>query len=113
MGLALESVLSRLNEEEVYLDVFYPLRMDFRELGVLHRSLSRTGKLLILEEGTETLNLSSEYIKRLVGRGGERVPICRSLASRDMPLPSAKYLEKQVIPGPEKILRAVLELYDA
>ena len=114
VGLSLESAMRRLNEEEVYLDVFYPLRMDFRELGVLRSSLGNTGKLLVLEEGTQTLNLASEYAKRLVsGMEGQRAPICRSLSALDLPLPSAKYLESQVVPGTESIIREVLELYDA
>ena len=113
-GLSLESAFRQLNEEEVYLDVFYPLRMDFRELGVLRRSLAKTGKLLVLEEGTQTLSLASEYAKRLVSdMEGQRAPIYRALSAVDLPLPSAKYLESQVIPGTESIVRAVLELYDA
>jgi 2-oxoisovalerate dehydrogenase E1 component len=114
VGLSLESAMRRLSEEEVYLDVFYPLRMDFRELGALRSSLANTGKLLVLEEGTQTLNLASEYAKRLVSEmKGQRAPICRSLSALDLPLPSAKYLESQVVPGMESIIRAVLDLYDA
>ena len=113
-GLSLESAMRQLNDEEVYLDVFYPLRMDFRELGALSASLAKTGKLLVLEEGTQTLNLASEYTKRLMSRmKGQRVPVCRALSALDLPLPSAKYLESQVVPGTESIIRSVLDLYDA
>ena len=112
--MSLESAMRQLNEEEVYLDVFYPLKMDFRELGALRASLANTGKLLVLEEGTQTLNLASEYTKRLMsGMEGQRVPVCRSLSALDLPLPSAKYLESQVVPGTESIIRSVLDLYDA
>jgi 2-oxoisovalerate dehydrogenase E1 component len=113
VGLPLETAVRRLSEEEVYLDVFYPLRMDFQELRVLQSSLGRTGKLLVLEEGTQTLNLASEYTKRLVCGTEGRTLVCRTLSALDLPLPSAKYLENQVIPGTESIVRAVLDLYDA
>lgn len=114
VGLSVESAMPRLNEEEVYLDVFYPLRMDFREVGAIRDSLAKTGKLLVVEEGTETLSLASEYTKRLLSEvGGQRAPVCRQLSTLDLPLPSAKYLESQVIPTTESITRAVLDLYDA
>ena len=66
VGASLEAAMTRLNEEEVYLDVFYPLRLDFGEAQSIRRSLEETGKLLVIEEGTETLNLGSEYMKRLM-----------------------------------------------
>jgi len=114
VGLSLESAMSRLHEEEVYLDVFYPLQMNFREVGAVRRSLAATGKLLVVEEGTQTLNLASEYAKRLMGElGGRRAPAYRALSTLDLPFPSAKYLEAQIIPGPDSVFRAVLDLYDA
>jgi pyruvate/2-oxoglutarate/acetoin dehydrogenase E1 component len=88
--------------------------MDFREVGALSGSLAKTGKLLVLEEGTQTLNLASEYAKRLItGMARQQVPVCRALSAMDLPLPSAKYLESQVVPGTESIIRSVLDLYDA
>lgn len=76
-------------------------------------SASRTGRLLIVEEGPPRGGWSASVAAAAAERalGSLTAPIAR-LTGPDTPMPFAPHLEQAVIPSVEKIKRRALELMD-
>lgn len=68
-------------------------------------SVTRTGRLLVVDEDFQSFGMSGEVIARLVEAGVDAQ--YRRLCMPDVPLPAAKTLETAVMPSAEKIVAAV------
>ncbi|MFU8772006.1 MAG: alpha-ketoacid dehydrogenase subunit beta [Anaerolineales bacterium] len=73
-------------------------------------SASRTGRLLVIEEGTLTLSWGAEVLARSLETLGNRLLIARRLASKDLPIPASPPLEASVVPNIEDIIESVNEM---
>ena len=115
MGREVEGAAQMLKEEEIELDIFYPVHIDALEIvHTLQESLQVTRRLLIVEEGSATLGLGTEIMARYSECFGERNScIMRHLAAAERPIPAARYLEEQTLPGRCDIYDTLLELFDA
>lgn len=114
IGHDLEQAMSELQNEEVFLDVFYPLKINGQEVDYILDSLKETNKILFLEEGTEGLSLSNEYLSQVFLKWDKKtqLPAFRVLCSLPRAIPAAKELEDQVIPNSTCIAEKLLELFD-
>ncbi len=113
-GLLVESIMNKFSDEEVYLDVFYPLDMNSECLKeAISQSLKETRKILFIEEGTPVHNLSDYVLAEISKKvSSEFTFYSKSIASKSMPLPASTYLEKQVLPSALEIENAIWELFD-
>lgn len=77
-------------------------------------SVSKTGKLLIVDEDYKSFGLSGEIAARVAETDPHllRVPL-RRVAVPDVPIPYARSLERAVLPTPERIEDAVHDLLKA
>ena len=65
------------------------------------------GKVLVVEEGTAGWNMASECALHLIGR-----PLAfRSLSAPPRPIPAAFECEQEMLPDKQRIIRAILELF--
>jgi 2-oxoisovalerate dehydrogenase E1 component len=113
MSVLAERAAARLAaEEEVSLELIFPLALSPFDPGPVLESVARTGKLLVVEEGTAGYDLASEVITEasLGWRGVAPLRVSR-LAARPMPIPSAIALEQEVLPAEADIVAACLDLY--
>jgi 2-oxoisovalerate dehydrogenase E1 component len=113
MSLLAEQVAAELVAEEVALELLFPLSISPLDLRPLRESVNRTGKLVVIEEGSAHFDLSSEVLAAAVegyrGTGYLRV---RRIAAQARPIPSALALELEVLPSAAQLRTACLELFD-
>ena len=114
LGLTLEPIMKTISEEEVYLDVFYPLDLTSPHLiQEISESVRKTKKILFLEEGTPVHSLSDSLLSELSKILSSEVTFhSKVLTSKPLPLPASTYLEKQVLPMSKDVEKAIWELFD-
>jgi 2-oxoisovalerate dehydrogenase E1 component len=113
MSVLAEQVAAELVAEEVGLELLFPLSVSPFDARPLQESVARTGKLVVVEEGTAHFDLASEVVARAAesyrGEGCLRV---RRVAAQPRPIPSALELELEVLPSVASLRAACLELFD-
>ena len=112
-GLA-ERVAKALHErEEINLELIFPLQISPLDLRPIIESVSRTGKLLVVEEGATGFDLASETIAGVcIAARGATALRARRIGAQPVPIPSAAELERRVLPSEAEIHAACLELFD-
>jgi pyruvate dehydrogenase E1 component beta subunit len=74
-------------------------------------SVSRTGRLLVVDEDYLSCGLSGEVVARVVETlGPSAVRAVARHALADVPIPAAASLETAVVPGPSSIAAAMMEI---
>jgi len=113
MSVLAEQVAAELVAEEIGLELLFPLSVSPFDARPLHESVTRTGKLAVIEEGTAHFDLASEVVASAVEgyRGARRLRV-RRISAQPRPIPSALPLELAVLPSAESLRKACLELYD-
>jgi 2-oxoisovalerate dehydrogenase E1 component len=114
MSVLAERVAARLaDEEEIFVELLFPLQASPSEPQPMIESAVRTGRLLVLEEGAMGFDLASEVIAAvaLAAPAGSAVRF-RRLAAAATVIPSAPGLEKDVLPSEAALLQSCLELFD-
>jgi acetoin:2,6-dichlorophenolindophenol oxidoreductase subunit beta len=74
-------------------------------------SVSRTGRLIVVDEARDTCSAASQIAAVVADEGYRslRAPV-RRITVPDMPLPYAPVLEKSLVPDPDKIISVAREL---
>ena len=91
-------------------ELFLPTQLYPFDVGILEESLSRTHKLLVIEEGQGFVSMSSEILAQVAERFGHLNVQCRRLTASACPIPSARPLEEQCLPNTDAIVRMASEL---
>lgn len=102
-------------EEEIFSELVIPTRLSPFAILPLEESVSRTGKVLLIEEGTRSMGWGAEVSAILAEKLGGKVKQLRRVAARETPVPAAATLEQQMLPQQEDIedvLRKMSESHD-
>ncbi|MGD0784517.1 MAG: transketolase C-terminal domain-containing protein [Sedimentisphaerales bacterium] len=110
--LAEQAALEVLIEEEIFVEIVVPSLIKPFDADVLEESLLKTGRLIIVEEGTITGGWGAEVASVVQEKyfGCLKSPVLR-IASKDLPIPSAKYLENLVLPSKEDVKNKIKRIY--
>ncbi len=109
-----ERAVDRLfDEHEVVAEVVCPLQLYPLDIRPVLESVQITGRLLVVEEGLEFAGLGAELVARVAEHGSGSCRKVRRLGPPSHPIPSCGPLEKALLPGPEAIEAAALELLRA
>jgi 2-oxoisovalerate dehydrogenase E1 component len=119
--LALAAAHDLMYEHEIFPEIVlfsqlspFPLVSSASPLHPLFDSVSRTRRLLTVEEGTLTLGWGAEIAARsseqVCARRGIRDVEIRRVAALDLPIANSKALEDAILPSHQSILQAALEL---
>lgn len=111
--LAQEAVVRLAYEHEIFAELVVPTQLAPVELQPLFDSVSRTHRLLVLEEGTLTLGWGAEVLARAVEVLEGQPPAGRRVAAADTPIPASGPLEAAVLPDVDDIVRMAREMVDA
>jgi 2-oxoisovalerate dehydrogenase E1 component len=113
-GIMLESIVEEITEEEVYLDIFYPLDLNSKNfIKTISSSLMKTKKILFIEEGTPSYSLSDSMLGEIAKIVSPITTFkSKQLNSKPMPIAASMYLEKQILPQAKDIESAIWELFD-
>lgn len=111
MSLDAEAAALRLfEEEEIAVDLFMPTRLYPFDVDVIEPSLSQTRRLVVVEEGQGFVSLSSEILAQCVERYGHLALSCRRVTATPNPIPAARPLEQQCLPGVDQVVAKTLEV---
>lgn len=109
VGLALEAA-RQLEEEGIDVEVVDPRTLVPLDEGAILASVAKTGRLVVVQEAPRRAGFAAEIVATVCERASDhlRAPV-RRIAGRDVPLPMAPNLERQVLPQVSWIVDAVRE----
>jgi pyruvate/2-oxoglutarate/acetoin dehydrogenase E1 component len=102
--LARQAMLKLAYESEIFTELIIPTDLSTFDLQT---SVSRTGRLLAIEEGTLTLGWGAEIMARAAEVLAGSLRAARRLGARNLPIPASGPLEAAVLPGVNEIVQAV------
>jgi pyruvate/2-oxoglutarate/acetoin dehydrogenase E1 component len=107
------NVAASLAEEGIHVEVVDPRTLVPLDIETIAASVRKTGRLLIVEENNERGGWGAQVAADIASRGFAclKAPI-RRVATPDVPIPFSPVLESAVVPGEERIQRAVLDLLE-
>jgi 2-oxoisovalerate dehydrogenase E1 component len=70
-------------------------------------SVRRTGRLVVVEEGTAPWGFGAEVVARVSEALGARPPRCMRVAAHHLPIPNARPAEESVLPDAQRIIDAL------
>jgi 2-oxoisovalerate dehydrogenase E1 component len=104
--LALQAARQLAYEQEIFVEIVVLTQLAPFELNEVFNSLSRTHRLVTLEEGTGNLGWGAEITARAVKVYGSIMLASDRLAALDLPIPSSGPLEDQVLPDLNRIIKS-------
>lgn len=107
--LARQAVLRLAYEQEIFVELVVPTCLAPFEISPILDSIRRTGRLLVVEEGTLSLGWGAEIVARCAEAAGGKLHAARRSAARDLPVPASGPLEAMVLPGVEEIVQLAAE----
>ncbi len=111
VGKAMSAAAS-LEKEGISAEVLDPRTLKPLDIDSILSSVAKTGKLVIVHEANKTGGFGGEIAALVADEGFDylNAPIKRVTAP-DSPVPFSPVLEKAYVPGEEKIIAAVKELF--
>jgi len=100
-----------LAREGIDAEVIDPRTLKPLDLETIARSVRKTGRLVVVNEGARAGGFASEVVARVVDECYEELrakPV--RVTALDTPIPYAAALERRVLPTPEDVLRAGLSV---
>lgn len=107
--MVLNEAVKLLTEEEIYCELVVLSQISPINISPIAESVSRSERLITVEEGTLTGAVGNEIITKFVENHMEllkKKPI--RIAAKDDVIPSAKRLEAEALPSPKNIYDAVI-----
>jgi pyruvate/2-oxoglutarate/acetoin dehydrogenase E1 component len=108
--LASQAAVRLAYEHEVFCEIIIPTQLSPIETIALIESVSRTGRLLTIEEGTHASGWGAETVACAAEALGARLQVARRLAALDLPVPASAALEFLVLPGIDQIVETSLKI---
>jgi pyruvate/2-oxoglutarate/acetoin dehydrogenase E1 component len=111
MTLLALSAAQKLAEDGIEVEVVDPLTLKPLDMDTILRSVKKTKRVVIVNEGCRTGGFTSELAARIMDEAFDYLdaPIQR-VASEDIPIPYSKRLEAEAIPQEKDIIQAVKRL---
>jgi 2-oxoisovalerate dehydrogenase E1 component len=94
-------------------DVWNPFVLAPLDIRPIAESVERTGRLLVVQEASETQGMGDRIVSLIVrGTTGRLLAAPRLLASPDVPVPFAPELESHCRPGIDRIRTSIDEMFE-
>jgi acetoin:2,6-dichlorophenolindophenol oxidoreductase subunit beta len=103
--LARQAQLALAYEFEIFTELVVPTRLAPFDLQGVIASASRTQRLLVIEEGAQSLGWGSEVLAQAVEHENLHLRCARRLAAKDLPVAAASHLESGELPGVSDIVQ--------
>jgi len=99
-----------LEKEGISVEVVDLRTLSPLDMNTLLDSVKKTGHLLTVEEGNKNVGVGAEIVSRVVEKAFDYLDAPpRRLASKDVPIPFNRDLERTVLPNTQKIISKVKE----
>jgi len=103
--LAREAALRLAFESEIFVELIILTQLSPFELSPVLDSVIKTGRILAIEEGSRSLGWGAEVLAQLLEVLGPDLSAGQRIAALDLPVPSARDLENDVLPGVDNIVK--------
>jgi pyruvate dehydrogenase E1 component beta subunit len=108
--LACQAALRLAYEFEIFTELVIPTQLSPFENNSIINSIRRTGRLLVIEEGTRSLGWGAEIIAGVFESARSSLVYADRLAAPDLPIPASVTLETEVLPGVKHIIDAAQKI---
>jgi pyruvate/2-oxoglutarate/acetoin dehydrogenase E1 component len=108
--LARQAMLRLAYEEEIFSEMVVFEKIAPLSIEPLLKSLARTGRLLVIEEGTRSSGWGSEVLAKAMEEAPSRLKAALRLGAAETPVPSSGPLEASTLPDVQDILDHTLAL---
>ncbi len=108
--LARQAVERLAYEHEVFAELVVPSQLSPFCVDPIIQSVSSTGALLAVEEGTYTLGWGAEILAKTAEACGTKSIKYKRLAAQETPIPCSGSLEINALPGVDDIIQAAIQL---
>jgi acetoin:2,6-dichlorophenolindophenol oxidoreductase subunit beta len=109
--LARAAAMELMMDYEIFSEIVVFSQLSPFDSKPVFESLSRTKRLLTVEEGTSSLGWGSEILARVLEGDEQKRPFrAMRVAARDLPIANARSLEDAILPSISDIVRAGLAL---
>ena len=96
--------------DEVLAELVVPAQLAPLRIEPILASARRTGRLLVVEEGTAPWGFGAEVVARVAEASGDRPVRSARVAAHHLPIPNARPAEECVLPSVERVVRMIREL---
>jgi pyruvate/2-oxoglutarate/acetoin dehydrogenase E1 component len=113
-GLAADAAYQAFMEDEILVELLIPSLVSPVPTADILPSAQKSGRLLVLEEGVWHGGWGAELTSQVVaGCGRRNAPAIARMGAAPVPIPSAKSLERKVLPSVEQVLARIRTLSEA
>jgi len=108
MTEAVEAAMVRsFEEDEVLAEYLVPSQLAPLRLAPILDSVRRTGRLVVVEEGTGPWGFGAEVVARVAEALGDGLRRSARVAAQHLPIPNARPAEDVVLPDAERVVAAI------
>ena len=104
------AALALAYEHEIFVDLVVLIQLSPIRIKPILDSVILTKRLLVVEEGTQTLGWGAEIIARTAESLGSELISAARVAAKDLPIPASGPLEKLVLPDVDDIIRSIKKM---
>jgi pyruvate/2-oxoglutarate/acetoin dehydrogenase E1 component len=108
--LAKQAVTRLAYEHEIFSEMVLPTQLSPFNVDPIVNSTSRTGTLLVVEEGSLTLGWGAEVLARVAEALGTQPVRYKRLAAKEVPIPASGPLEARVLPSVDHIIQSAIQM---
>jgi pyruvate/2-oxoglutarate/acetoin dehydrogenase E1 component len=101
-----QAMIALAYEDEIFCELIIPTQLTPWKLDPIFASAQKTGRLIVIEEGTRSLGWGAEIVARVSELPGSNVKNIRRVAAFEYPIPASEPLETAMLPGKEQIKEA-------
>jgi pyruvate dehydrogenase E1 component beta subunit len=95
------------DEDEIVVEYLVPSQLAPLRIEPIVESVTRTGRLVVAEEGTAPWGFGAEVVARVSETLASRPPRCARVGAHNLPIPCARPAEDAVLPDVERVAAAL------
>lgn len=97
-------------EDEIVAEYIVPTQLAPLRLDPILASVRRTGRLVVVEEGTGPWGFGSELVAAVVEAMADAPPRCARVGAHHLPIPGARPAEEAVLPDAARVVAALRQV---
>jgi len=105
-----EAIVRLFDDDEILAEYLVVAQLAPLHLEAILASVGRTGRLLVVEEGTEPWGFGAEVLAKVAEDLGGGLRACARVAARHLPIPNARPMEDAVLPDAERVVAGARRL---
>lgn len=105
-----EALVELILNDELNFDYFILTQLSPLRIDEVVESVRRSQRLVTVEEGVQAFGVGSEVVSTVIAALGHQGVRVARVGAKDLPIPSARKLEDEVLPSRGRVTEAILSL---